>query len=192
MVNQATLSKVLPHYTLVPSTRSFVSYTKDRFQCLGYVPVEVTFRGRTRSLNLYVTSFETDSIFGREWISEFADLVSFEEFFKISEYKFTPNSVHVGPRNSSIKLKTLLRKYDQLFSETAGTLAGTAGTLVGAPADVTFREGVQPKFSRARQIPFALRDQFAAEIDKKNRFGSLPPSLNFGMGITCAYSYEGN
>lgn len=170
MVNLSVLRKILPKFQQQPSKRTFVSYTNEKFHCLGYVVVDVAFRGRSRTLNLYVTSFETDSIFGREWIAEFADLLSFNEFFSISEStKPQPTSSDGRPPSTNTaasssspapRLGSLLKKYQGLFNE-------SADKLNGPPADVKFRDGYQPVFARVRQIPFALRDQYAAEIDKK-------------------------
>ncbi|CAB0013442.1 unnamed protein product [Nesidiocoris tenuis] len=164
MVNQNVLRQILPKAEILPSTRTFVSYTKDKFNCLGYVIVDVTLRGRTRSLNLYVTPFETDSIFGREWIAAFSDLLTFDEFFKVADSSKMPlKSIlkpTATPTPSKIRLESILSKFKDLFSD-------SAGLLVGPPADVKFREDFKPVFASARQIPFALRKQYAAEIDKK-------------------------
>ncbi|CAB0009777.1 unnamed protein product [Nesidiocoris tenuis] len=113
MVNKNTLARIIPNYELLPTSRSFVSYTKNRFQCLGYVPVDVTFRQRTRSVNLYVAPFDTDNIFGREWISEFADLLSFEEFFKISDPGPKIPSTLDNKRTSFCGLNPILQKFEK-------------------------------------------------------------------------------
>ncbi|BET00611.1 RNA polymerase II [Nesidiocoris tenuis] len=81
--------------------------------CLGYVPVDVTFRQRTRSVNLYVAPFDTDNIFGREWISEFADLLSFEEFFKISDPGPKIPSTLDNKRTSFCGLNPILQKFEK-------------------------------------------------------------------------------
>ncbi|BES89777.1 Hypothetical protein NTJ_02585 [Nesidiocoris tenuis] len=168
MINIDVLNKILPHVELQPSSRTFVSYTKNKFQCLGYVTVDVTFRGRTVPLNLYVVPFQTDSIFGREWITEFADLLSFKEFFKVAESPAQPKSIlkNKSPYSplpidkSQSRVETLLQKYKALFAD-------TAGKLVGPPAEATSREGSRPIYARARQIPLALRKQYGAEIENK-------------------------
>ncbi|BET03244.1 Hypothetical protein NTJ_16062 [Nesidiocoris tenuis] len=113
MVNKNTLARIIPNYELLPTSRSFVNYTKNRFQCLGYVPVDVTFRQRTRSVNLYVAPFDTDNIFGREWISEFADLLSFEEFFKISDPGPKIPSTLDNKRTSFCGLNPILQKFEK-------------------------------------------------------------------------------
>ncbi|CAB0007906.1 unnamed protein product [Nesidiocoris tenuis] len=73
-----------------------------------------------------------------------------------------PPSTNTAASSSSPapRLGSLLKKYQGLFNE-------SADKLNGPPADVKFRDGYQPVFARVRQIPFALRDQYAAEIDKK-------------------------
>lgn len=58
------------------------------------------------------------------------------------------------------RLNGLLRKYDDVFSE-------TPGKLVGPPVTVHLKPGTTPVFARACEIPIALHEAYAQEIDKK-------------------------
>ena len=57
-------------------------------------------------------------------------------------------------------LQRILNSYDDIFSD-------TACKLVGPPIKCHFKPDIAPVFSKAREIPLALRECYAAEIDSK-------------------------
>ncbi|XP_055916055.1 uncharacterized protein K02A2.6-like [Eupeodes corollae] len=57
-------------------------------------------------------------------------------------------------------MNSLLNQYEEVFSN-------IAGKLKGPPASLHFKPDVSPVFMRAREIPLALRDAYAKEIDSK-------------------------
>ncbi|XP_053692131.1 uncharacterized protein K02A2.6-like [Sabethes cyaneus] len=59
-----------------------------------------------------------------------------------------------------LRLSHLISRFDDVFGESAGKLAGP-------PATLHLKPGATPVFAKAREIPFALRDLYAKEIDKK-------------------------
>ncbi|XP_055908636.1 uncharacterized protein K02A2.6-like [Eupeodes corollae] len=161
MVSIDTFKTLLPLQKLTPSERTFCSFTKNKFKC-QCTQVNVTFEGRSKVLTLYVTDFPSDNIFGREWIVHFSDLISFEKYFKqLSTISVSKISTISDNTNS---IEKLLIKYEDLFSE-------TAGTMTGPPVDVHFKTDVQPVFARARPIPYSLLNTYSSEIDKKLQSG---------------------
>ncbi|XP_058839737.1 uncharacterized protein K02A2.6-like [Topomyia yanbarensis] len=137
-------------------------YTGHRIRCLGRLPVNVSIGSTTRKLiNLYVVAEDYDTLFGREWISQFATEVNLNELFTQS------NTVHsLASTSSKISmdqqqaLSQLLANYDYVFGD-------TAGTLKGPPASVHLKPGTTPVFAKARDVPLALKSKYAQEIDKK-------------------------
>lgn len=85
------------------------------------------------------------------------DLINFEQYQKISSLP------EIQTENKS-SIDRLLIKYDDLFSE-------TAGTIVGPPIDIHFKQNAEPVFVRARPVPYSLLNAYAAEIDKKLQSG---------------------
>lgn len=158
IMNIKYLKEIIPNAKLKHTSRQFRSYTNDKFKCVGYVTVKVTLHNRTKELNLYIVDFPGENIFGREWIKHFADLLNLSEFFSI-------HSVNDKISDTDKKsLHALLDKYSNLFDD-------SAGTLKGPPIYIHLKQNATPVFTRARQIPFSLRNAYAKEIDDKIQKG---------------------
>ncbi|XP_058828188.1 uncharacterized protein K02A2.6-like [Topomyia yanbarensis] len=161
IISEKKLRVIKPIFTLVKSDRQFSSYTGHRIRCLGRLPVNVSIGSTTRKLNLYVVAEDYDTLFGREWISQFAIEVNLNELFTQS------NTVHsLASTSSKISmdqqqaLSQLLANYDDVFGD-------TAGMLKGPPASVHLKPGTTPVFAKARDVPLALKSKYTQEIDKK-------------------------
>nr|XP_029733914.1 uncharacterized protein K02A2.6-like [Aedes albopictus] len=159
IVGESTLRKIKPKFSLLPTDRQFSSYTGHRINCLGRLPVQVSVGSTTRKLNLYVVSGESDSLFGREWIAHFVEQINMNRLFSPDSSVNSLQGTELTP-DQEAHLSKLLDNFDSIFSE-------VPGKLVGPPAKVHLKPGVSPVFARARDVPLALRDRYAAEIDKK-------------------------
>ncbi|KXJ79267.1 hypothetical protein RP20_CCG001680 [Aedes albopictus] len=161
IISEAKLRVIKPNFTLMKSDRQFTSYTGHRIQCLGRLPVNVCVGSTTRKLNLYVVAEDYDSLFGREWIAQFTTEVNLNELFSVSG---KVNSMAIAPTTISSQqqqaLLQLLANYESVFGD-------TAGTLKGPPASVHLKPDATPVFAKARDVPLALKSQYAQEIDKK-------------------------
>ncbi|XP_055611491.1 uncharacterized protein K02A2.6-like [Uranotaenia lowii] len=144
IISENKLWSIKPKCVLLKSDRQFSSYTGHPIVCLGRLPVNVRIGKTTRKLNLHVVSGNYDSLFGREWISQFAAEVNLNKLFSQS------HSVH---------------PYEDVFSD-------TAGKLIGPPASVHLKPGTAPVFAKARDVPLALKSQYAKEIEKKLASGA--------------------
>lgn len=115
----------------------------------------------TRKLDLCVVSGDYDSLCGREWIAQFASEVDLNELFTQGDavHSLVPTSSTL-PEHQQQSLSQLLENYENVFSE-------TPGKLIGPPASVHLKPGAVPVFAKARDVPLALRNQYAQEIDKK-------------------------
>lgn len=160
-------------FVLQKSNRQFSSYTGHRINCIGRIVVNAKYGRINRRLNLYVVDGEFDTLCGREWIAHFAREINFVELFNTepsasSEFfpaaKGNVNAVVTQEptlsSNQQLCLKQLLSKYDDVF----GTVAGK---FKGPPVKVHLKADAKPIFARPREIPFALRDAYAKEIDAK-------------------------
>ncbi|XP_055542786.1 uncharacterized protein K02A2.6-like [Wyeomyia smithii] len=161
IISENKLRSIKHSFVLQKADRRFSSYTGHQIVCLGRLPVDVTIGHTTRRLDLYVVSGDYDTLFGREWISQFTDEVNLNKLFSQ-----TGQVNSVLPADSTLSteqnqaLKQLLINYDDVFSD-------TPGKIIGHPASVHLKPETAPVFAKARDVPLALRSQYAREIEKK-------------------------
>ncbi|XP_058836807.1 uncharacterized protein K02A2.6-like [Topomyia yanbarensis] len=159
IIAESRLRAIKPKLSLQKTDRQFSSYTGHRIDCLGRIAVNVSVGTTTRRLNLYVVSGESDSLFGREWISHFADQINLNRIFT-SEASINSITCTELSSDQAAQLSSTLDNFNDIFSD-------IPGKLVGPPAKVHLKPGVNPVFAKAHDVPLALRDRYAAEIDKK-------------------------
>ena len=161
IISEKTLRNILPSIHIQKSNRQFASYTKHKIECLGRVSVNVTVKNKTKRLNLYVVKGDYDSLFGREWIGHFTREINFVKLFENGDViKSITTSTPKLDQNQVQRLESLLSQYPDVFSDTPGKLSGP-------PAELHLKPGVSPVFSKPRDIPLALRDAYAKEIETK-------------------------
>ncbi|XP_053699483.1 uncharacterized protein K02A2.6-like [Sabethes cyaneus] len=159
IIGETQLRIIKPKFSLLSTNRQFSSYTGHRIQCLGRLPVQVSIGSTSRRLNLYVVAGKSDSLFGREWIVHFAKQINLNRMFSADQSVNSLTSTELTP-DQAAHLSQLLDNFDSIFSD-------IPGKLEGPPAKVHLKPGTSPVFARARDVPLALRDRYAAEIDKK-------------------------
>ncbi|XP_041674676.1 uncharacterized protein K02A2.6-like isoform X2 [Drosophila eugracilis] len=176
IINKQSFRAIKPSMRLQKTDRKFSSYTGHKITCIGRAPLNVTYGNTTRKLNLYVVEGNLDTLCGREWITQFAKEINFEKLFDedrtedaIDLDMFTSNGSAIKaikvqatglPEDKKGQLQQILTKYNLVFNT-------TAGTFKGPEVKVHLKPGAKPIFARARDVPFALRDAYAKEIDKK-------------------------
>lgn len=157
-----TLEKVVPDFKsrLLPSDKAFADYSYNRLLCLGRILVQVTFGKTTKNLFLYVIERNYDSLFGREWIREFVNEINWNEIFK-------PQTIHTVSTSSSPLTAVQGAQLDKLLEKYSDVFKNTAGKMTGPPVKMHLKPNSSPVFAKAHEIPFALRDAYAKEIDLK-------------------------
>nr|XP_049467133.1 uncharacterized protein K02A2.6-like [Anopheles coluzzii] len=100
-----------------------------------------------------------DSLFGRDWIAQFTNEINFRELFTSTVPVNVLSSIE-PTREQAAQLSKLLEDFNNIFSD-------VPGMLVGPPAKVHLKPDTTPVFARARDVPLALRERYASEIDKK-------------------------
>lgn len=158
VISAETKARLFPSATLLPSKRHFSSFTKTKFKTLGYIQVNATFKGRTRFLDLYIVNFAADSLFGREWIAYFSDLISLKDFEPLNQIK--PSSESLLTPVLQARLNKLCDKFPPLFAE-------TVGKLKGPETDWHLKDTAKPKFAHPRNIPYSLKTRYKQIIDDK-------------------------
>ena len=92
------------------------------------------------------------ALLGRDWLSQLQ--LDWKEI----------NFVHSGPS----KIQFLLTKFATLFSPDLGTIHGTK-------IDIPLKPNAQPKFFKARPVPYMLRTKVEKELDRLLSEGVLEP-----------------
>lgn len=160
IISKKRLITIKPNYILQSTKRQFTSYTGHPIKCIGLIVVNVTIGSTTRRLELYVVDDDRDTLLGREWIIHFIKDINFAELFSTSNKVHTITSTTSCLSSEQKQLDQLLARYEDVFSN-------TPGKLKGPPATIHFKSGATPVFARAREIPLALREAYAKEIDAK-------------------------
>ncbi|XP_053686293.1 uncharacterized protein K02A2.6-like [Sabethes cyaneus] len=159
IIGETMLKAIKPRLSLLPTDRQFSSYSGHRINCIGRTPVNVSVGAATRRLNVYVVSGKSEALFGREWITHFADQINLNRLFAPGVPVNSLATTALSQKEEA-KLSELLEHFSDIFSD-------IPGKLVGPPAKVHLKPDVSPVFARAHDVPLALRERYATEIDKK-------------------------
>jgi hypothetical protein len=108
-----------------------------------------------QKLNLYVVETEGPALFGRDWLGKIT-----------LDWKAITTLATTPPGNLSTRLQEILDKYSDVFEE-------YIGLLKTAKAKLNLKENSQPKFCKARQVPYALLPKVEAELTKLQNDGIL-------------------
>ena len=76
--------------------------------------------------------------------------------------------VHIYSMNSSDSLQVVLARHPTVFEESLGLVQGTTAKIHVDPT-------AQPKFFKARPVPYALRDKVDKELDHLVKEGVIQP-----------------
>ena len=136
---------------LQPTDIVFTTYSGEKIVPLGVITVNVEYKNQRTSLKLYIVKQNLDTIFGREWLYEI---------------NLDWNTIKSIRTSTSIDLNKLFDEYKELFDDQLGEINNYEVKLELKP-DVT------PKFCRARQVPFALKNRVETEIDRLEKEGII-------------------
>ena len=134
---------------LKPSSKILKTYTGEIVKICGETVVEVVDGNKTVNLPIVVVEKGEPPLLGRDWMQHL-------------HLDFAINEVH------DQQLDTLLHEYDHVFKKSAGLIRDVQVKLHMKP-DAT------PKFYRARQPPYALREAIEEELQRLQRDGIVEP-----------------
>ena len=144
-----------------PTRAKLRTYTGEAITVRGDVDVTVKYGDQEEDLTLVIMDGDGPTLLGRDWLQNLRlDWAALN---------------HITQGNHS-ELKTLLHAHSVVFSQDVGQIKGTTARLY-------LKEGSQPRFCRARQVPYALRDKVAKEIDLQVESGILE-SVKFSHWAT--------
>lgn len=140
---------------LCATKKKLKTYSGETVHPVGMTDVFVELNGQNRYLPLYVVEQGGPPLFGRDWLQ--AIRLDWAQIHAVKGTSITRTAVD-----------DLVNKYSDVFSP-------ELGTLKGVKAKLTVKEGAQPKFLKARPVPFSLRPAVEREIDRLVDIGVLTP-----------------
>ena len=155
LISESVQKREYPSAVLRPSDVTLRTYTDERMDVLGEIWVDVAYESQKKTLPLVVVAGSGPTLFGRNWL----------EHLQVNWRRVL--SVTTAPSTED-KLQVLLKKYHQVFSDELGTIRDIKATLQVRPE-------VQPKFCKARTVPYSLRPAVEQELERLEASGILEP-----------------
>ena len=138
---------------LLPSDARLYTYLVELIKVLGTTSVTVRYKDQVRKLSLLVVPTDGPSFLGRDWLH--AITLDWKQL----------NHVHQVRHRA---LKNVLDQYADLFKPEMGTLQGTT-------VKIHIKPDVHPQFSRARPVPYALRENVTSELERLRKADVIEP-----------------
>ena len=131
---------------------SLRTYMGEVLPLVGKVTVSVAYKSQVVSLPLLIVKGEGAALFGRNWLEHI---------------RLDWSAIHSLSSNSD-GLHNLLQKHQQLFRDELGTLQGVEAVIHVPPH-------AQPRFYKARPIPYAMKDKVEDELQRLQAAGVISP-----------------
>lgn len=154
LVSKQKFKQLFPGKALKLSSILLLTYSGQPLTALGEIEVTVTFPAQQAKLPLMVVTGTGPSLLGRNWLST-----------------IRLNWKAIGSITSCNSLIQLLEKYSTV-------LKGGLGKLVGHKVKLYVDAGAQPRFQKARTIPYAMRSKIEAELEPLQKEGIIQPVQN--------------
>ena len=130
------------------------TYTGERVTPVGTVDVNIEYKGQTCTAPLYILSNEGTTLFGRDWLRR----------IKLDWHEI-----------KTVTVETVQAKVDTLKQKHQVTFADGFGKLDGAQGKLYKKENAQPKFMKARHLPYAMRPKVERELTRLQEAGIISP-----------------
>ena len=132
------------------------TYTGENITPVGVLKVNVDYHNQRELLDLYVVKSKGPVLMGRDWLRKIRlDWCSIKSL--------QAPTATLSPKE---RLDTMLDKYSDVFED-------KLGTFTSAKAKLTLKEDSQPRFLKARQMPYALKPKVEEELRRLQNEGIL-------------------
>jgi hypothetical protein len=154
--------------TIHHTTAQLRTYTNETIETMGTVEVTVLYNGQRKVLPIVVTAGAGPTLFGRNWLHELR-----------VDWKKIHHLVSNGDG--------VLNRHKDVFNPTLGLLTDVPATFHVDPSAV-------PTFHKARPIPYAMRDQVIAELERLEDEGIIEkiPHSQWAAPIVPVMKSNGN
>ena len=145
--------KLFHHKPLSVTNTRLKTYSGQTTTPAGIINVSVNYEGQEHNLDLFVVKNDSPSLFGRAWL----------KYIKLdwNSIKFLQTG-----KTTDENLQDILKKYKSVFTEQPGKVKGVQATL-------TLKENAQPKFCKARPVPYALKERVEKELERLENEGII-------------------
>ena len=127
---------------------------KNRSKWIWNFVVQVKYESQQKKLNALIVKGGGPNLLGRDWLEEIR--LDWETIFQIASD---------NPRSA---LHEMLSKYQDVFTE------GLC-TPNGVKAKIYVDQGAEPKYIKARAVPYALSSNVELELERMEREGIISP-----------------
>ena len=148
--------KTIKEVELKPTDAVLTTYTAERIKVLGCADMDVQYGSQRKKLRVYVVQGNRSCLLGRDWLKA----------IKLDWY-----NIATIQREREDKVNQLHQSYQMVFD-------GQLGTITGYQASLQVKEGAQPRFIRARPVPFALKAAVEQELERLEKEGILEKVSN--------------
>ena len=136
---------------LKPTNAILKTYTGENIKPLGVISVQVEVNNQKQQLELLVVPGNGPCLLGRDWLSHLR--LDWAEIHHISH---------------ADSLQVVLDRHTTVFKESLGRVEGVT-------AKIHVDSTAQPKFFKARPVPYALREKLEKELDHLVKEGVIQP-----------------
>ena len=136
---------------LKASKAELKTYTGEVLNILGTITVTVSYKDQVADLNLLVVAGDGPSLMGRDWLNH----INLD----------WPRLNHVQAASACQKI---LNKHDSIFKDELGTVQGVT-------AKFHINPDAQPKFFKARPVPYTLQAKVEDELNRLQTAGVIKP-----------------
>ena len=151
-----TYKETFPNTPLVDTTAILKTYSGEKITPEGKLLVRVELNDQVKDLTLYVVKTQGPALFGRDWLHQ--TQLHWKRNCAISKEQPT--------QDTQKKLERLIDDYSEVFKD-------EIGTLKSAKAKLALKEGSQPKFCKARPVPYAVKPKVEVELKRLEKEGIL-------------------
>ena len=145
--------KLFHHKPLSVTKTRLKTYSGQTITPAGIINVSVNYEGQEHNLDLFVVKNDSPSLFGRAWLKHIK--------LDWNSIKFLQTG-----KTTDENLQHILKKYKSVFTEQSGKVKGVNATL-------TLKENAQPKFCKARPVPYALKEKVEKELERLENEGII-------------------
>nr|XP_025038057.1 uncharacterized protein K02A2.6-like [Pelodiscus sinensis] len=152
LVSDSVYKEELKHLPLKATKIILKTYTGEAVPLLGTTDVKVELNGRTAELPLFVVKGHYPALMGRSWLRKIP--LDWAEVHRMTE--------------EETGLTDILKRHAAVFGEDLGSMRGITVKL-------NIKPGSQPKYLKARNVPYAIRPKVEADLEHLVKNGVLIP-----------------
>ncbi|KAK9720112.1 hypothetical protein QE152_g22276 [Popillia japonica] len=165
IISEYTYTKTFVDHRLVRDDIDLKSYNGAIINCIGYFNVNVSYQDTLcNMLKLYVVRDGDPPLMGRDWLRKLNISVN---------PAISANNISTEDRKAIIN--RLQKEYSDVFSDGIGinrlqkeysdVFSDGIGTFKNYEAKLYLKPGATPVFSKARAVPFSIKNKIEQELD---------------------------